>query len=243
MNFDDSQLLFGKDFEIDDKIKIHHPTLKEIFDFGEQKYMQIVSLLTSTPADFKSQLFDMGIDYETINEFEFFMTISDDLQVCDTNLIFGDIDISKFKAALNKEINEKVLIDMDSGAVIDRLVYLKTTEFLRKIMNFKKNTERAANPLTKQVMIELHKKDMEANSKKPYKSTLCTLISAMVNSKEFKYDYTTVLNLPVYTFMDAVQRIQKIKGYEGLVTGMYSGNIDISKIQGKDKILNWMGEI
>ena len=115
--------------------------------------------------------------------------------------------------------------------------------FIRIIHNFKKNNSRGASPLSKQRLIEVHRQDLEFNSRKPYKSTLCTLISAMVNSKEFKYNYMTVLDLPIYTFMDAVRRIQKIKGYEGLVTGMYSGNIDLSKIEGKDKILNWMGEI
>lgn len=243
MEFEESQLLFGKDCEIDEKIKIHHPTLKEIFEVGERKYMSIVSLLTSTPADFKSQLFDIGIDYESINEFQLFIMMSDGLDNCDTNIIFGDLNFKNFNVAFDKSINEDVLYDEKNGIVIDRLVYEIIGNYLRRVHNFKKNTKKYANAITKQVQIDLHRKDSAFNAKQPYKSMLCPLVSSMVNSKEFKYDYTTVLDLPIYTFMDAVQRVQKIKGYEGLITGMYSGNIDVSKINNKDKILNWMGDL
>lgn len=243
MEFEESQLLFGKDFKLDEKITIHHPTLEEIFEVGERKYMSIISLLTSTPADFKSQLFDIGVDYESINEFQLFIMMTEGLDNCDTNIIFGDINFKDFKVLFSKNINEDVLANIGAGIVIDRLTYEIIGDYLRKIHNFKKNTKKYANAITKQVQIDLHRKDSAFNAKQAYKSMLCPLISSMVNSKEFKYDYTTVLKLPIYTFMDAVQRVQKIKGYEGLITGMYSGNIDVSKINNKDKILNWMGDL
>lgn len=243
MRFDDSQLLFGKDFEVDEKIKIHHPILKEIFDMGEKKYMSIISLLTLTPADFMSQLFDIGVDYESINEFQLFIMMSNGLEKCDTGIIFGDINFKDFVIAFNEKTKEDVLVNIKDGIVIDRLVYEIIGDFLRKLHNFKKNANKGATPYHKTKLIELHRMDTKMNSQKPYTSMLCPLVSSMVNSKEFKYDYTTVLDLPIYTFMDSVQRVQKIKGCESLMAGMYSGNIDISKIGNKDKLLNWMGDL
>ena len=78
-----------------------------------------------------------------------------------------------------------------------------------------------------------------------FESYLEPLISALCNSEGFKYNFDTVWDLSIYTFMDATRRIQKIKSADHLMGGMYSGMLDVSKMnKGQlNKDLNWMGEL
>ena len=241
MHIEESQLLFGKPFELNEFITILHPKLEEIFDVGEKKYMSIVSMITASPKDYRSQLFDIGIDFEEINDFELFLITSEGLDKRDTGILFDGLNFKDFVIAFEPKINQNVLVDVNKKIVIDRATFEHISDYIRKMHGFKKDTSVAGNAHTKKVLTDLHRQDMLELSRKPYKSMLCPLISAMVNSSGFKYNYETVLSLPIYTFMDSVQRIQKIKGYEGLMSGMYSGNIDVTKIRNKDEILNWMG--
>ena len=78
-------------------------------------------------------------------------------------------------------------------------------------MGLKKNLEVAGNKYTKQILIDEARLLQERNKDKPYQSNLVPLISAMVNSAEFKYNHSNVYDLPIYVFMDSVKRIQKIK--------------------------------
>ena len=70
LDIDELQLYFGDDFIINDKIKIHQPTVDEIVRYGEQKYFSMVHTITAIPSDMKSQLDDMGLDYDKLKDFE-----------------------------------------------------------------------------------------------------------------------------------------------------------------------------
>ena len=63
----------GDDIEITDRIIITQPTLMQIRKFGEKRYFGAVHTLTSVGADMKWQLWDMGIDYTQINDFDLFV--------------------------------------------------------------------------------------------------------------------------------------------------------------------------
>ena len=66
-------LLRISDYEINDKISVHVPTVNEIFDFGDQKYYSIVQTLIATPFDLMVELDDIGIDYESITNYQLFL--------------------------------------------------------------------------------------------------------------------------------------------------------------------------
>lgn len=70
-------------------------------------------------------------------------------------------------------------------------------------------------------------------------STLLPIVSALTNHANFKYSYSTVWSLPIYVLMDAADRINAINDYENIMTGYYSGCVDLKKISNKS-ILNWM---
>ena len=78
---DQLQLYFGDDYIINDKIKISQPTIGEIVDFGEAQYFSVIHTITAIPSDMKSQLWDLGIDWMEIEDFELFMMLAPTLPV------------------------------------------------------------------------------------------------------------------------------------------------------------------
>ncbi len=238
---DELQLFRGKDYVINDKIKIHHPTINDIADYGEQNYYGLVSRLSGVPADYKVQLDSIGIDYEEISEFDLFALMCKGLTVEESKILFGDLNFENLKLVQHVQTDEVMLYNYEQDFVIDRVIYELIADFIRKINGFEKNNEVAGNKYTKKILIEEARLAQERNKNKPYKSNLVPLISAMVNSAEFKYNHNNVYDLPIYVFMDSVKRIQKIRNYNYLMQGAYSGNVDIKKIS-KDE-LNWLGEL
>ena len=71
--YDELKLYAGDDINITDKITVIQPTLRQIKEFGEKRYFSAVHTLTAVGADLKWQLWDMGIDYTKIDDFDLFM--------------------------------------------------------------------------------------------------------------------------------------------------------------------------
>ena len=70
---DELSLYAGDDISITDKIIITQPTLRQIREFGEKSYFSAIYTFTSVGADMKWQLWDMGIDYTKIDDFDLFI--------------------------------------------------------------------------------------------------------------------------------------------------------------------------
>lgn len=66
-------LYAGDDISITDKIIVTQPTLRQVKEFGEKRYFSAVHTLTAVGADLKWQLWDMGIDYTEIDDFDLFI--------------------------------------------------------------------------------------------------------------------------------------------------------------------------
>lgn len=237
---DELQLFRGRDYKINDYITIHQPTLNEICDYGEKRYWNIVSTLTATPADYKVILYDnFNMDYEKVDEFDFFCMLSKQLSVDDTYLFFGNqIDLSKFIAGIHKLNNDSVFYEESTGRIIDKLAFTQITDYLRKVHGFKKNCDVAYNEATKMFVLDAERREAERNKNKKFKSTLIPLISALTNCEQFKYSHSTVWDLPIYAFMDSVKRIQVVKEHSNLMQGVYSGCVDFKKINKSE--LDWM---
>ena len=69
MHVDRLQLYWGAPYVINANIIITPPKIKQIVDYGEQGYFSMIHTLTAIPSDMKSQLDDIGIDYEEISDF------------------------------------------------------------------------------------------------------------------------------------------------------------------------------
>ena len=67
---DQLQLYFGDPYVINEHITIQQPNIGQIMEYGEKKYYSMVHTITAIPSDMKSQLHDMGLDYEQLEDFQ-----------------------------------------------------------------------------------------------------------------------------------------------------------------------------
>lgn len=250
MDFDELLIFRGEDYTISEHIVIHQPTLNQICDFGEKKYFQMVSTLTSVGADLKWQLDEIGIDYTQVNDFElFYSLLIKEYTQEQTSIFFGDLDFSKFKLYTNTINGELCLVQYVKAkssqnefdtVIIDSYTYYLIADLLRKMHGFKKNEQLPANETTKRILIEDDKEEYIRNKNKEYHSQLLDLISAMVNCEGFKYNHNEVWNMKIYAFMNSVKRISKIKNSQLLLQSGYSGyGINLKDIN--DREIDWLG--
>lgn len=236
--YDELQMYFGEDYIVNDKIHIHQPTIGEIVEWGERKYYSMIYTLTCIPSDMKSQLDDLGVNYMEISDFELFMLLSRSLGQKDTSILFGDLDFSKFIQCKNTENDELCLYDEEHEILIDNMIYLKIVSYLRKLHGIKPKIQKAYNETTRKILIQLDRDRIKKSQNEKYTSQLKELISAMMRYPGFKYKKTELKECGLYEFMDSVQGAQIYVSTTALLSGMYSGMVDTSKINKKE--FNWM---
>lgn len=217
------------------------PTIKEIVSFGEEDYFKMVQHITATPSDFKSTLWDIGIDWEKVSEFELFCSmLAPSLPKEKTSILLGDIDLSSMKLYNHPNIEgEVILANKEAGVAIDKYVYLKMAEYIRQMHGLKKKVERAKNKITKKVLIEDDRQRKQQVADAVYKSSLYPLISSVKVRMGYTLDY--IAQMHVVEFMQDLQRLQIIVQSDALLNGCYSGFCDTSKINKKE--LNWLRDI
>lgn len=240
LDVDDLKLYIGDDYVINDQIKVLQPTIKEIAKFGERDFFSVVHTVTAIPSDMKSSLDDMGLDWVEVDDFELFCMLVQTLTPDKTGLLFGDLDFSKLRPFNHPRIEgEIVLADKETGLLIDKMIYLRIVSYLRKAFNITPKVERAANKMTKKILIEEDRKNKELAKDKPFKSFLLPLISSVKVKQCYTKDY--VLNMGYVEFMNDVARLQVINNADHLLSACYAGTIDMKKINKSE--LNWMKEL
>lgn len=242
LELDELKAYFGEPFHLNSKITLYSPTVGDIIEFGEQRYYSVVHSLTCIPSDMKSQLFDSGIDYEEISDFELFCMLTRGLTQEDTKLLLGDLDLSKFEVCINTQNGLKLLYDRQNDIKIDELIYYKIVSYIRKLHNIKPKVEKAKNKTTKKILIELDRQRIEQKKKdKKITSTLKPLVSAMMRYPGFKYKSSELKECTLYEFMDTVMGANVYVSSTALLKGIYGGMVDSSKVDKKQ--LDWMREI
>jgi hypothetical protein len=236
---DDLTVWMGEPYVISDKIQILQPNVGDILRFGEHDYFNMVQKLCSTSSNMKSHLADSGIDWETVEDFQMFMMLAPSLDVSQTHLVLGDIDLSQFKIREDKEIGEPVLYDDQNGIKIDQFVYLRMVEYLRKVHGLTRAYDRTKSRFVHDMAIEMEREELELNADKPYKSFLFPLVSAIKARQGYTKQY--VLNMQIYELIHEANRLQIIVQSDALLQGSYSGMVDTKKIP-KDQF-NWMRDI
>lgn len=236
-DFDEMKMYFGEDYKVNDYITIHSPSIGDIINFGEKRYFSVIHSLTCIPSDMKSQLFDMGIDYEAISDYELFIMLSRTLKQSDTSILFDNLDLSKFEIGRNNSDNI-ILFNSETNQIIDELAYMKLSGYLRKYHGIIPKIEKAATKTTKKLLIQLDRDEIARAQKNGYKSQLKSLVSAMMRYPGFKYKSNELKQCSYYEFLDTIYGAQIYVSSTALLKGSYSGMIDTSKINKKE--FNWM---
>lgn len=219
------------------KIQIRIPSVGEILE-REDEYYALVSLFTAMPIDYMVQLYDAGIDFTTINEWEMFLMLFGAIRQKDLSMIFEGFDFSKLQLAVNEENQDITLVDPDSDIRIDRAIHSQIAVTLRKIHGLEKNIKRPANDDAKEYMIERARKKMNRHKNKVEDSRLESLIIAMVNTEQFKYDFEGTLELSIFQFNESVRQVVRKVDYDNRMYGVYAGTISVKDLNPDD--LSWL---
>lgn len=156
------------------------------------------------------------------------------------SLILKDIDFADFEEYESDKSPETILYDKEHDITIDRFVYARIVDAVRKIHGFKRNNEIPANERTKMDLIDDARDEAMMASQKEYKSVLKPLISALA-VKTGQLGGEGIWNTKINMFFDSIKRINKIQDAELLLQGAYSG---FASLKGVDKTrLDWAGDI
>lgn len=265
--YDELKMYYGYPYWVTDKIEIKQPKIGDIIEFGDIKFYSIVSTLCANTTSFRLQLWDMNprVDWTKISDYELFMLLIRRLTPKDTFLIFGDLNLSWFKPLVleNKNGEKSIIlvniprdendnelpINIEDAIMIDEYVYIKIADYLRHMFDIHPKEERnVKGKITKEWIIEEERMNIAAEKvrnkgKDPRKkSFLYPLISSMLNHPGFKYKKDELKEVGIVEFMDSVKRLQTYESTTALMSGMYSGMLDTSKMNLKEE-LNWMRDL
>jgi len=249
--FDRLKMYFGEPYIIECKdtenIVITQPTIGDILEFGEKEFYSMLNVFISNPTAYRLQLWDMGVDWNKISDYELFCMLIKGLNKDATNLIFGDIDFQLFNL-YNKKIEgseEEVitLYNLEQNIEITEQTYRCIAEYLRLMFNIHPKVEKAKGKATKEAIIDEDRMNLnlEIKKNKGYKSMLLPLVSSCINHPGFKYKLNELKETGIVQFMDSVQRLQIYESTVALNSGMYSGMCDLSKVD--KKLFNFMRDI
>lgn len=258
--FDKLKMFFGEPLKLNDYIVIKQPTIGEILDAGEKHVFSTVVAFTGNTTLYRLQLWDIGIDWNKITNWELFCMLITSLPIEDTQIFFGNLDFRKFQIYTKKGTEpypedaefdangekllawekkpEQVLYDAENDYIIDELLYLQIREYMRLVFDQHPKEEFARGKYTKETMIQGERNKIRYEELRRKKegtedygdSYLLPLISTLSNSAGFKYDLDGLRKLHVMSFMDSVRRFQILESTSALNRGLYSGFLDASKI-------------
>ena len=230
-------LLYQKQYKINDSIKVVIPTVGQIIE-DEDAYYGMITVFTAMPIDLMVQLDDMGIDFTEITDYDLFLILFNSLKTQRTDLLFGDLDLSKFRLTQNEQTGNIFLLNSEDHIVIDKNVYQQVSAVLRKIHHIDKNRRKPANLEAKDYMLQRAREKQRRNRSRKIQSQLESLVVAMVNAPEFKYDYESTKELTIYQFNESVRQIINRVNYDNRMFGVYSGTINAKEMSQDD--FNWL---
>lgn len=237
---DTYKLMMGVDLEITPQITLKHPTVKHICEVGEAKYFAHVTTFVATPTDLKVELDDAGINFEDISDFYLFCMRSETFKGTQMAKLITGFDFA-YAYPIVGEDGQLILFDPSHNALLDEVHYLILCNYIRAIHGLTKNVEIYGNEYTRKMVIEIERDARKHKDHKEYEPFVLDYISGLINCSESKYDYKNIWDLPYYVFIDAIRRVQKVMEFKGLMSGMYSGMVDTSKLDFEK--MSWIGSL
>ena len=256
------RLYFGDKYQITESIAVTQPTLQQIIDYGESDFFSMIYCFIGNTTYRRLSLWQSGIDWNRISDYELFCNLFHMLSVDKTSVIFGDIDFQKFdlykledvelpqdppdkkltaaekrnKSFIEFEL-QHIFYNADQDISITAEDYKKIASVLRAMVHMYPKTEYTVGKTSKELIIqeELNKiARAEHEQSETQSSILLPLVSFCVNHPGFKYKTSELKDVHINEFMDSVRRLQVYESTHALFSGMYSGFCDTSKIPKKE---------
>ena len=254
-DFDKLQLYFAEPYAVQKKdnegnviseIIINQPTIGDIISVGEGSFYNTLYTFVLNTTSYRLQLWDMGVDWNKISDYELFCMLIKNINPEVTQLFFKGINFTEFEL-YNKKISEDsdeqviTLFNPEQGIEIDEETYTHIAQYLRTMFNIFPKVEKAKGKTTKQWLIEEEREKLRVQkNENGSKSMLLPLVSAYLNHPGTKYKKYELKEIGIYEFMDGIQRIQIYESTISLMGGMYSGMVDTKGID--KEAFNFMRE-
>lgn len=252
MSIDQLKLLRGRPIQINEFITLNQPRIGEIEECGEQNFINTFWLICSSAWDMPAAFDDMGVDFMTVPDWDYFMQTVRGMPVDIMKMIFGELDFSRLELCgkvVEDGSKEVVLANVepmvyrdktyDAGELmITKADYDAFIPYVREMIGFQHKGRKAKNRATAKILIQDDRKSRERNKNKPYESTLLNAIISLVNTEEFAYTYESVFDITIYQLMKSLIQIQGKKQAIALLQGSMGGFVDTSKIPSKN--FQWM---
>lgn len=244
LKFDMTQMYDRQPFKVNDDITIYQPSVRDIIRFGEIKfYNQVLIPFVTNPTSHRVMLWDKGIDWNKISDFELFTSLYKTLPPGSTQLIFGNFTFEGYEPYVSKLGDKEsiVLWNQSTDKLITEDDYNMFSQYIRTLFNIFPKRERIIGKDIKEDVIKedrIAQKLHENDEEKPF---LLPLISACMNHPGFKYKYEDLDSLGIFCFMDSVERLQVYESSIALLHGAYGGFVDTSKMDRTE--MNFMRSI
>jgi hypothetical protein len=181
------EYLYNKipNYNITDKLSIKHPTYKEIIEYGEDKYIQLLYILCLKPDDYKSELFDQGYNWYEMDELSwFYFLINRTVPDYDLSIIFS-LDIRNYMLYENIKTKELVLYNCEFETDLNANNIKLIKEHINSMIGnmYKEHKEKPANDITKNILIDedRHKKKINSTKEKYIFSIKDVIASVLMN--------------------------------------------------------------
>ena len=243
--FDRLQMYMGFPYVInlpsaEGSITISVPTMRTFIELGEKRYLQTINVFTTNTTEYRVPLWDVGIDWNEISDFELFCMLYKQIDSEISKSMFGDFNFNDLELYKKDEII--VLYDEKKNIEINEEVYQHIAQYLRIIFNINPAEKITKDKFLKEMYINKDRREAENKKKKEKENTsIQPLISACVNHPGFKYKLKEVLDMGIYEFYDSVARLNIYESTTAVLKGMYSGFVDASKFKSDD--FNFMREL
>lgn len=230
--FDLLRLYFGEDYKVNDRIIIHQPSIQDILDIGEKNFNAAIIPFTSNTTSFRVQLWDMGVDWNKISDFELFSMLIKTLNSDSTKFLF-DIDWSSFDLVAKFDENGTpipILFSEKEQLEIDEELYMKIRKYICFMFDIKLENEFCKGKSLKEEIIAKDRADTAKRMAEAKGSVLLQMVSFALNHPGFKYKKNELRSVGYVEFIDSIKRLQIYESTRALTQGSYSGFCDTSKI-------------
>ena len=237
----------GEDFLFNNGSLLKNMKLRTVKKYGESNYNLLVKIFSQKVFDMSLELFKVGVDYEEVDDYALFVMMMVSYYFIEEK----SIEDRKFYDLVNLFLscNDMLLRMQDNGdvyfidsvdnrTIIDKEIYLVMSSTTTEISCFKTEKKmKFENNFSKRkyfenLIEELEDEDMSNNKK----MTIGSLATAIV--LETNYTYDTVMDINIYNFHLLVHAITKREEWNGIMIGIYTGNIDTKKINLSN--YNWL---
>ncbi len=254
IEFDRLQMYFREPYVIDvesaeGQLTLYQPTIGDLVRIGQKRFFQTLTIFTTNTTQNRLMLWDNGIDWNVLSDFELFCSFISVIDPEISALFFGNIKLEDFAMySKTNGIQEfKVLYNKSANVEIDENVYFHISQYIRTMFNMNPEEKITSDPILKKWYIDKDRrqvkidKEKEAKGKTEEDTSMISMISAYVNHPGTKYKTSELKEVGVYEFYDALQRLQIYEQSTALLKGIYGGMIDGSKIKSEE--CNFMRDI